>query len=138
MEIKINKEIREYKENIVLGLNLRQFVFSVGAIACSAGSYFLLKDIIGKEAVSWVCIATAVPMACFGFFNSNGLSLEQYLFAVITTEWILPAKRIFETPEKKQQRLAQNKKKKHPPKKKKQPTKKRKKGKSACSNRSKH
>ena len=105
MEIKINKEIREYKENIVLGLNLRQFVFSIGAVACSAGSYFLLKDIIGKEAVSWICILTAVPMAAFGFFNSNGLSLEQYLFAVVTTEWILPAKRSFETPALRQARL---------------------------------
>lgn len=132
MEIKINKEIREYKENIVLGLDLRQFVFSIGALACSAGSYFLLKDTIGKEGVSWVCILTAVPLACFGFFNSNGLNLEQYLMAVITTEWILPAKRIFETPEKREQRLAQNKKKQRKPKK-----RSKKKGNTACSNRSK-
>lgn len=112
MEIKINKEIREYKENIVLGLNVRQFIFSVGGIACSAGSYFLLKDIIGKELVSWVCIATSVPMAAFGFFNSNGLSLEKFLLAIVTTEWILPSKRIFETPQMRKERLHNPKAKK--------------------------
>ena len=98
MEIKINKEIRDYKETIVLGLNIRQFIFSVGGLVCSVGSYFLLKDLIGKEATSWICIASAVPLAAFGFFNKNGLSLEQYLFAVITSEWILPGKRTFQTP----------------------------------------
>lgn len=29
MEIKINREIREYKENMFFGLSLRQLVFSV-------------------------------------------------------------------------------------------------------------
>ena len=29
MEVKINKEIRNYTENIYFGLNLRQFIFSL-------------------------------------------------------------------------------------------------------------
>lgn len=32
MEVKINKEIRNYTENIYFGLNLRQFIFS--ALGC--------------------------------------------------------------------------------------------------------
>lgn len=32
MEVKINKEIRQYKENIFFGLTMRQFVCS--ALAC--------------------------------------------------------------------------------------------------------
>ncbi len=32
MEIKINKEIRDYKENIFFGLSLRQFICSILAI----------------------------------------------------------------------------------------------------------
>lgn len=33
LEVKINREIREYQENIFFGLNLRQFTFSILAIA---------------------------------------------------------------------------------------------------------
>ena len=35
MEIKINREIREYTESMFFGLNLRQFICSI--LACAAG-----------------------------------------------------------------------------------------------------
>lgn len=44
MEVKINREIRDYQESIFFGLNLRQFVFSVLAI----GIYFGLNNILGR------------------------------------------------------------------------------------------
>lgn len=39
MEVKINKEIRDYTEGIFLGLSLRQCLFSF--LACVIGSYIL-------------------------------------------------------------------------------------------------
>lgn len=44
MEVKINREIRNYQESIFFGLNLRQLVFSVLAI----GIYFGLNNILGR------------------------------------------------------------------------------------------
>ncbi len=44
MEVKINREIRDYQESIFFGLNLRQLVFSVLAI----GIYFGLNNILGR------------------------------------------------------------------------------------------
>jgi hypothetical protein len=54
MEVKINREIRSYSEAIFFGLSLRQFVFSLLAVA--VGVYFLLKPRLGTETVS--CMRT--------------------------------------------------------------------------------
>ena len=40
MEVKINKEIRDYTEAIFFGLSLRQFIFSALACGIVVGLYF--------------------------------------------------------------------------------------------------
>ena len=62
MEIKINREIREYKENMFFGLSLRQLVFSVLACGVAVGIYFGLRNVLGTETVSWLCILGAAPL----------------------------------------------------------------------------
>ena len=52
MEVKINREIRDYQESIFFGLNLRQLIFSILAIAVAVGVYFGLRDLLGTETVS--------------------------------------------------------------------------------------
>ena len=49
MEIKINREIRDYKENIFFGLSLRQLIFSLLACGVAAGIYLGLRDALGTE-----------------------------------------------------------------------------------------
>ena len=44
MEIRINREVRNYHESIFFGLSARQFGCSLGAVAVAVGVYFLLKD----------------------------------------------------------------------------------------------
>ena len=55
MEVKINREIRNYTESVFFGLSLRQFIFAILAVAVAVGLYFLLKPYVGTETVSWVC-----------------------------------------------------------------------------------
>ena len=43
MEIKINREIRDYSESMFFGLSMRQFFFSLIAIGVAVGIYFGLK-----------------------------------------------------------------------------------------------
>ena len=56
MEIKINKEIRAYRETLFFGLSVRQFVCSVLAVGAAVGLYFSLSQVLDRETVSWVCI----------------------------------------------------------------------------------
>ena len=90
MEVKINREIREYTESMFFGLTLRQFIFTVLAAATSIISYFLLRPVIGIEAVSWVCMLTAVPFAVLGFVRYNGMPAEKFIWAWIKSEILMP------------------------------------------------
>ena len=90
MEVKINREIREYTESMFFGLTLRQFIFTVLAAATSIISYSLLRPVIGIEAVSWVCMLTAVPFAVLGFVRYNGMPAEKFIWAWIKSEILMP------------------------------------------------
>lgn len=43
LEVKINREIRNYTEAMFFGLSLRQFIFSILACGVAVGIYFLLR-----------------------------------------------------------------------------------------------
>lgn len=90
MEIKINREIRDYSESLFFGLTLRQFAFSLAAVGVAAALYFLLKDSLGTETVSWVCILTAFPFAFLGFVKYHGMPAEKFIWAFIRSELLEP------------------------------------------------
>lgn len=95
MEVKINKDIREFSESIFFGLSLRQFIFSVIACIVAVGLYFLLKPYLGLETLSWVCILGAAPFAVLGFVKYNGMTAEKFIVAVIKSEFLTPKKLTF-------------------------------------------
>jgi hypothetical protein len=90
MEVKINREIREYTESMFFGLSLRQFFFSALACIVAVGVYFLLRPILGLETVSWVCILLAFPFAVMGFVRYNGMPAEKFIWAWIKSELLIP------------------------------------------------
>lgn len=90
MEIKVNKEIRDYTESIFFGLSLRQFIFSLLACVVAIGLYFILKNYLGTETLSWVCILGAVPFAVLGFLKYNGMYAEEFVVAWVKSEILTP------------------------------------------------
>ena len=97
MEVKINKDIRDFSESIFFGLSLRQFIFSVLACIVAVILYFILKPFCGIETLSWVCILGAVPFAVLGFVKYNGMTAEKFIVAVIKSEFLTPRKLTFKT-----------------------------------------
>ena len=95
MEVKINREIRNYTESMFFGLSLRQFIFSVLACGVAVGLYFLLRPYVGTETVSWMCILGAAPFAALGFVKYNGLTAENAIYAWIKSEFLMPKKLVF-------------------------------------------
>ena len=69
MEVKINREIRNYTESMFFGLSLRQFIFSILACGVAVGLYFLLKY--------------------------NGMTAEKFIWAWIKSEFLMPKKLVF-------------------------------------------
>ncbi|MCI9068257.1 MAG: PrgI family protein [Lachnospiraceae bacterium] len=95
MEVKINKEIRNYTESMFFGLSLRQFFFSVLACGVAVGSYFLLRPRFGIETLSWVCVLGAAPFAALGFVRYNGMTAEQFLWAWFKFTFLMPRRLLF-------------------------------------------
>ena len=95
MEVKINKDIREYTESIFFGLSLRQFIFSICACVVAVILYFLLKPYCGIETLSWVCILGAAPFAALGFIKYNGMTAEKFVAAWIKSMILTPKRLTF-------------------------------------------
>ncbi len=95
MEVKINKEIMNYKESIYFGLSLRQFIFSLIACIIAVLLYFLFFQVLSLEVLSWVCILGAAPFAAFGFIKYNGMKLEEFVLSYIKTELLMSKKLVF-------------------------------------------
>jgi len=95
LEVKINREIRNYTESMFFGLSMRQFVFSVLACGVAVGLYFLLSPHVGAETVSWMCILGAAPFAALGFIRYHGMNAEQFLWAWIKSEFLIPKRLLF-------------------------------------------
>lgn len=90
MEVKINKEIRNYRESMFFGLSLRQFLFSLAAVVVAVVLYFGLSPHVGTEAVSWLCVLGAAPFAFMGFFSYHGMTAEQFLLNWLRTTVMEP------------------------------------------------
>ena len=97
MEVKINREIRNYTESMFFGLSMRQCVFSLLAVVVAVGLYFLLKPYVGTETVSWMCVLGAAPFAALGFFTYHGMTAEQFLWAWLRSELLEPRELRFES-----------------------------------------
>ena len=95
MEVKINREIRSYTEAMFFGLSLRQFFFSVAALAVAVTLYFLLKPHVSSETVSWMCVLGAAPFAAMGFITYHGMPAEQFIMAWLRSEILEPDELLF-------------------------------------------
>ena len=95
MEVKINKEIRDYTESVYFGLSLRQFIFSILACGMALVLYFIFRPYFGIETLSWLCILGAAPFAAIGFIKYNGMNAEEFVLAYIRSEWLTPKELVF-------------------------------------------
>lgn len=95
MEVKINREIREFTEAMFFGLSMRQFFFSAIAVGCTVAAYFVLRPVLGMEVTSWVCILCALPSALLGFVRYNGMNAEQIAREWLISEVLMPKRLLF-------------------------------------------
>ena len=83
MEIKINKEIRDYEEQMIFGLSLRQIAYAAAAMILSVVTYLLLDGILGREVTSWICMAVSAVPLIMGFFRYDGMKGGRFLLCLL-------------------------------------------------------
>lgn len=96
MEIRVNKEIMNYRESIVMGLTTRQLVCSVCAVGLAVGVYFLGAKTLGKDITGWLCIVVAAPSAITGFFSFHGMTAEQWAITWLRF-WLRRKPRVYQS-----------------------------------------
>ena len=57
--------------------------------------FFLLRGRFGTETVSGMCVLGASPFAVMGFVKYNGMTAEQFVWAWIKSEFIMPKRVLF-------------------------------------------
>ena len=97
MEVKVNREIREYTESVFFGMSLRQCICAALACVVAVALYFSLEPYLGLEELSWVCILGAAPFAAIGFIQWHGMYAEQIAWAWVKSEVLTP-KRLISRP----------------------------------------
>lgn len=87
MECTVNREVRNYREGVVMGLSMRQTIWGGAALAIAGAANFGLRLFIGKETASVLCILLAALPAAIGFMNYQGLNFEQFARAWLRTNF---------------------------------------------------
>lgn len=90
MEVKVNREIRDYTEGVFFGLSLRQCAFAALACAAAVGVFLALEPALGLEPTSWSCVAAASPLVGAGFARWHGMSAEEAAIAWVRSEVLCP------------------------------------------------
>ena len=79
MEIKINKEIRAYRETLFFRpVRAAICICSVLAVGVAVALYFSLSRVLDRETVSWVCIVGAAPWPLPDFFSTTASLLKGF------------------------------------------------------------
>lgn len=94
IEIRIPKEIKNYREKLFFGLTLRQCLCAGAALLICVPLYIFGNRILPQEAVSWVVILVAVPLMLVGFFRYNDMMFEQFAVEFMFHNFA-PQKRIY-------------------------------------------
>ena len=94
IEIRIPKEIKNYREKLFFGLTLRQCLCAGIALLICVPLYIFGRNFIPQEIVSWLVILIAAPLMLAGFFKYNDMFFEQFAVEFFY-HYFSPQKRIY-------------------------------------------
>lgn len=81
MEVRVHKEIRDFKEQIFFGFTLKQLVYTALAVAAAVAAFMTLRG-INIELASWAAMLAATPFAVLGFVKYKNMNSEQLIYIV--------------------------------------------------------
>lgn len=79
IEIKIPKEIKDYKEKFLFGLTVKQFICLALALLICVPLYIFGKEFMPEELVSWAVIIVAAPILGIGFIKYHNMTFIQLM-----------------------------------------------------------
>lgn len=87
IEIKVPKEIKEYKEKWYFGLTLRQLI-SVGiSISLNIPLVYFGKKYLSTDLLGWLCILITIIFGGIGFFEYNKMKFEKFVIVYLKNKF---------------------------------------------------
>ncbi|WP_084758037.1 PrgI family protein [Defluviitalea phaphyphila] len=83
IEVRIPKEITEYKEKILFGLSIRQLACFSLAIVTGVGTYYFANKSLGSDIASYIVILEVIPIFATGFVKKNNFTFEKYASIIL-------------------------------------------------------
>lgn len=90
IEVKIPKEIRNFKSKVLFNLTLRQILSLLIGVGISIPTYIFGKKIIGEELASWFVMLISAPCFLIGFIKKNGMNYEKYFYIMLKFNFLTP------------------------------------------------
>ena len=78
IEIRVPKEIKNYREKFFFGLTIRQCVCAAVALLLCVQLYIFGGNFLPQELISWLVIIIAAPLMLVGFFRYNDMTFEKF------------------------------------------------------------
>lgn len=94
-EVRFPKDVRKYKEKILLGLTLRQLVFGGLAIVVSVPIYIFGRKVIPEDIIAFVAMILGGGLFFVGYGNFDGLTVDKYIRTFWKANITNPKKRYF-------------------------------------------
>lgn len=91
--IKIPKEIRDYKDKLIGGFTFRQIVSLVVAGGIGAPTYFKVNQLLGSDCAGWAVMIVGAPILAVGFWHTENMTLEKYAVKYFKFHFLYPKKR---------------------------------------------
>lgn len=82
-QVRINKDILTYNEQLFMGLNIKQTVCGAAAILSAVLIYFVCSKFLGHPITIVLCGVVAAPLAAIGFLHFNGMTFLQTVSAIL-------------------------------------------------------
>lgn len=79
IEVRIPKEITDYKAKILLGMSGRQLISAGIAAATSLILFFSLRDVVSLQMLGRLVMIINIPVIAVGFLQKNGLTMEKWI-----------------------------------------------------------
>lgn len=97
IEIKIPKEIRDFKSKVIFNLTARQVISVVIALVINVPLYIFSKGLFGEDIAGWLIIIISAPIFLIGFVKKDGMNYEKYFLIMLRFNFLTPRIRKYKT-----------------------------------------
>ena len=77
MNIEVNRDLDRFKESVILGLSLKQLIYSAIALAAGAGIVLLVYPYVGLTMAAYIAVPVVAPIALTGFYSFHGMTFVE-------------------------------------------------------------